>query len=129
MPMDLYSALGVARTLSPAARTASANGVGVNRANFPGTMIVIQTGTITDGTHTFDVKESDDNSTYTAVAASDLQGAAPVVGAADDDKVYKVGYLGRKAYVRVDVTVAGATTGGVYSASVIQGGARNGPTP
>ena len=70
----------------------------------------------------FTVEESDDNTTYTAVAAADLQGTEPVVdGATDDDQLYELGYLCSKRYLRVAVTISGATTGAVYSASIITG--------
>ena len=76
----------------------------------------------TDGTHTFAVEESADNTTYTAVAAADLQGTEPVVDdATDDDQIYELGYLGSKRYIRVAVTVSGATTGAVYGASITTG--------
>jgi outer membrane lipoprotein SlyB len=128
---DLYSNTKFARSLSPAARTASANGVGVDRAQndsyYQEAKVVVSTGTITDGTHTIEVQESDDNSTFTAVADADLQGTEPAIVAADDDKTFEIGYLGRKRYLRVIVTVAGATTGGVYGAGIELGKPRRAP--
>ena len=73
-------------------------------------------------TGTFQVEESADNTAFTAVAAADLQGTEPVVDdATDDDQIYKLGYLGSKQYLRVAVTVSGATTGAVYGAMIIAG--------
>ncbi len=52
-------------------------------------------------------------------------GAAP--GYADDNKVFKVGYVGPKRYVRVTVTPA-ANSGDIYLAGIwIQGHPRVGP--
>ncbi len=124
---DLYNEISVAQSLAPAARTASANGTGVDLAGFDAAVVVVETGAITDGTHTIQVEESTDNSTFTAVADADLQGTEPAIGAADDNKVYEIGYMGTKRYVRVAVTVAGATTGGVYAAHVARGRARKQP--
>ncbi|MEU0584580.1 hypothetical protein [Streptomyces sp. NPDC006132] len=125
MRTDIKSHLSPAQSLRPAARTASANGVGVDLANYDAAVVVIDAGTWTDGTHTFALQESDDNSTFTAVAAADLDGAAPVFNDAnDDDQVYEIGYHGIKRYLRVAVTVASATTGAVYSATVIRGKGR-----
>ncbi len=124
---DLYNEISAAQTLAPAARTASANGIGVDLQGFDAAVVVVETGTITDGTHTIAVEESDDNTTFAAVAAGDLQGTNPAIGAADDNKVYEIGYLGKKRYIRASVTVAGATTGGVYGASVVRGSARKYP--
>jgi hypothetical protein len=127
MPKDMYNSINAAPTLSPAARTANANGVGVDLQGFEGALVLIQTGVITDGTHAFEVQESDDNVTFTAVADADLQGTEPSVGATDDDKVYRIGYVGTKRYVRVVSTASGTTTGGIYGASIAQGFARKQP--
>ncbi len=126
--MDLYGTLNFAQSLVPAARTATGNGVEVDIRGFHGAMVVIGTGVITDGTHTIEVKEADaPGGAFTAVADGDLQGTEPAIGAADDNKEYRIGYKGTKGALRVDVTVAGATTGGVYQASVIRGHPRKAP--
>jgi len=115
-------------TLSPASRTSNDQGVGVDLANAGGATINIQVGTWTDGSHTFEVQESDDNSTFSAVAAADLIGSEPVVdGATDDEQVYSIGYVGSKRYIRVAVTVTDATSGAVYGATVRRGPMRKQP--
>jgi hypothetical protein len=118
-----YNNLLTKQSLTPAARTASANGTGVDRqqtnAMFQDALIIVSTGTITDGTHTIEVQESADNTTFTAVADADLQGTEPAIGAADDNKIFELGYLGSKRYLRVIVTAAGTTTGGVYGADIL----------
>jgi hypothetical protein len=128
---DLFNNLLVKPTLAIAARTASANGTTVDRgedgSGFGAAMVVVHTGTITDGTHTIEVQDSPDGTTWTAVADQYLQGAEPAIGAADDDKVYEIGYVGIQRYVRATVTVAGATSGGTYGASVILGHPAKGP--
>lgn len=123
---DLYSNVQAAQSLAPAARTADENGAGVDLdgggEHFHSALVVIDVGAWTDGTHTFEVQESDDDATYTAVADDDLQGTEPVVDAgADGDQVYELGYLGSSRYLRVAVTVTGATSGAVYGASVVRG--------
>ncbi|WP_329311704.1 hypothetical protein [Streptomyces sp. NBC_01262] len=120
---DAYSNITLRETLSIATRTASANGTGVDR-NTSGmmcqdAMIVVHTGTITDGTHTVEVQDSDDNTTFAAVADAYLQGTEPAIVAADDNKLFIIGYKGPKRYLRVAVTAAGTTTGGVYGATVV----------
>jgi hypothetical protein len=125
---DLYNQQSPAQSLAPAARTASANGVGADLQGFEGALVVIDAGAWTDGSHTFEVQESDDNSTFTAVADDDLQGTEPVVdAAAEGGQVYKLGYLGTKRYVRVAATVSGTTTGAVYGAAVVRGFPRKSP--
>jgi hypothetical protein len=108
----------VAQTLVPAARTASETGTGVDLAGYHAASIYIVAGTIADGTHTPVVQESDDNVTFTDVAAEDLQGTLANIAS---NTVQEIGYIGSKRYIRVNVNVTGATTGGVYAAFVVRG--------
>lgn len=128
---DAYSNLLVKNTLTPAARTASGNGTTVDRAEdssmFQDALVVISVGTVTDGTHTFEVQHSDDNSSWAAVADADLQGTEPAVTSSTDETVYELGYKGSKRYVRVAVTVATATTGGLYGAHIVLSNPRVAP--
>jgi hypothetical protein len=112
-------------TLAHAVRNASANGTGVDLFGHNSATAVIQVGTWTDGTHTFTLEESDDNSTYSTVSAdqckiigatgtvADRGGANSIVvdAANEDDAIYGIAYLGYKHYARVRHAVAGATTG------------------
>ncbi len=127
---DLYNNLYPGVSFDPAAKTASVTGSGVDLQFFEGADVMLQAGTITDGTHTPKLQESSDNTTFTDVAAGDLQGSftALTTGAGNGGSaIQEVGYIGSKRYIRVFVTVASATTGGVYGASVIRGYARHNP--
>lgn len=120
---DSYSNVLVKATLVPAARTATATGTGVDRnedgSMYQDALVVVTAGVITDGTHTIEVQDSDDNTTFAAVADAYLVGTEPAIAAADDNKLYEIRYTGRKRYLRVVSTVAGATTGGVAGALII----------
>src|SRR6266516_6478008 len=76
-------------------------------------------GLWTDGSHTFAINESDDNSTWTTVVAADLM-PNPEVGVygtatsfvgitAATAVVQRIDYIGRKRYVQVVSTETGAT--------------------
>ena len=123
--MDIKQTQDVQNSLAPAARTASANGSGVDLANFASATVAFSVGTITDGTHTPSVEESDDNSSFSAVAAADLIGTLSALASNTNQRV---GYRGTKRYIRAVSTVAGATAGGVYAAVVIRGDGRKQPT-
>lgn len=114
---DLKNNLSEATSLAPAARTATANGTGVDLKGFGAAEVFFNVGTITDGTHTPNVQESDDDSTYTDVAAADLEGTLAALASNTNQAV---GYKGSKRYIRAVSTVSGATTGGVYAAVVIR---------
>ncbi|QIJ62553.1 hypothetical protein [Streptomyces sp. JB150] len=129
----VYTNVTPRASLAIASRTANAtvNGASVDR-NVGGdmhrsAMVVVHTGTITDGTHTIEVQDSDDNSTFTAVADQYLQGTEPAIGATDDDKLFVIGYTGERRYLRVSVTTAGATGGGTLGAVILLGEPRRGP--
>lgn len=126
MRRDLEARLDVAQSLVPTGnRNASANGTGADLRGYDGALVTITADTITDGTHTPKVQESDDDSTYTDVAVGDLAGTALVAITAAS--VQKIAYVGLKRYIRVVVTVAGATTGGKYAATVTRGLPARGP--
>lgn len=131
MRRSVYSA-NLARVALPvAARTATTAGTTVDRHvfnnAFRSVMFVIHTGTITDGTHTVAVEDSADGTTWAAADASNLHGSAPAITSSNDDTVFEVGYNGPKRYVRLNVTVASATTGGIYGAVAVMSGGRSTP--
>ena len=113
-----------------ASRTAKAtvNGTGVDMAGtgnfFRSAMMLVIAGAITDGTHTFKLQESDDNSTFTDVAAGDLQGTLVALSAgggtvSGPNTVQRQSYVGSKRYLRGVVTTASATTGGNAAAVIL----------
>ena len=129
MRTTVYNNVLVQQTVTAANRTnGTVNGTAldlwsnsVGRQKFGGALVVVQTGTITDGTHTVEVQESDDNSSFAAVADADLQGTEPAIVSTNDNVVYEIGYRGIKRYLRVAVVTSGATTGGTFGAVVILG--------
>jgi hypothetical protein len=119
---DLRSNMDAVHTLAPAARAATANGVSVDLRGFEGAMAVVHFGTWTDGTHTPSLEESNDGTTFTAVAAADLIGSfSAVTSAAGNNTVQRVGYSGSRRFIRVTMTVATATTGATSSAAIVRG--------
>lgn len=133
--MDMKNNLGIAETLAPANRSdpsVPVNGTGVDLSGYDGAVVVLHVGTIGGSggpSQTFEVQESADNSTFTAVADADLDGTEPVVAAANDDQVHEIGYRGTKRYLRVAITAkAGTTPALVSSAVVVRGRPRVQPT-
>ncbi|MFI6160386.1 hypothetical protein ACIA59_10600 [Micromonospora haikouensis] len=122
---DPYASILPKTTIGPAAaRTTTTTGTSVDRAAsgamYQAAALVVTTGTVTDGTHTVELQHSDDNSTWAAVPDAQLQGTEPAIVAADDDKVFVLGYLGRKRYLRAVITASGSpATGAVYLAQVV----------
>ena len=127
---DLLRNVLVSQSLSPATRTnGTATGSAVDLSGYDAAVVTVSFGAYTDGTHTPSLQQSMDNSTYTACAASDLDGTfSAVSGTAGGNTLQQVGYIGTQRFVAVVMTTAGATTGALSSASVIAGVPRNAPT-
>lgn len=106
---DLKNGLDVVQSLAPASRTAAVNGTGVDLQGFGSSMVVISAGAIggTTPSFTFEVQDSDDNTTFAAVADADLDGVEPVLTAGGS--VTRIGYRGSKRHVRVAITAASGT--------------------
>lgn len=124
MPVTPYNLSDAVRAMPIALRAnGTVEGDTVDRADSNGgVMFAIISGTITDGTITYTVKDSDDGITFTA-APTFTQGTA-VFAAADDDAVKELGYSGSKRYCRVSVTTSGAATGGTHGAVAVLTGGR-----
>lgn len=127
---DLKSNIKVVPSLRPLNRNAAANGSGVEVTPFNAVAVSFVGGAITGTAPSFlfAVQESDDNVTFTDVAAADLRGAAPAITAANASFV--VSYIGYKRYVRgILKTVGGTSTPTLdCSANVILGKPINAPT-
>jgi len=114
-----------------AARTATTTGNAVGVAGYESVTICVMTGTVTDGTGTWSLTEcATSGGTYTAVAAADLIGTPVVTDttAAHDTAGFVFGYRGVQPFIRVVCTMAGTTTGQVFSAGVLLSHPRNSTT-
>lgn len=95
-----------------------------DRAGFESVEFLVALGTIADADATLTalVEDSDDNSTWAAVADDFLLGVEAMgLDFADDLATAKIGYVGGKRYVRITVTPA-ANTGSLPIAIVAVGG-------
>lgn len=97
------------------------NGNSIDLIGYKACTIFIQTGTVTDGTHVPSLEDSDDGSTWGAVAAANVLGPPSDIVAADDNKVKRIGYAGKKRYCRLVITSSGVTTGVVIAAIAVKG--------
>lgn len=128
---DLSSRIKLMQSISARALTATANGTGVDTNGYGSVVAVLDMGTFagTTPTATVRLEESADDSTYTAVAAADLQGGAlPAIDTTEDDQIVERGYIGSKQYVRFAVTaIAGTSASLPISGSFILGHAASNP--
>ena len=135
---DLANSIAVLATLAPAARTASADGTGVDLKGFESATVIAEIGAegITlSGTDyiTFSLEHSDDDSTYTAVASADVVEGTVASGVfatydadAEAPAVATIGYVGGKRYVRAVVGYEGTHgTATPTSAVIVKGHPRH----
>jgi hypothetical protein len=106
---DLVHSIGVVQSIAPADIAANTNGTSVDLLGFGSVAFVATTGVRTaSGAFTLTLEESDDNATFTAVAADQYQ--APVSGNLAANSTAKVGYRGFKRYVRPVLTKGSGTS-------------------
>lgn len=130
----LYSQALAVRALNYAVRSSNsaATGVAVDTGiygnNSRDVTFVVYTATITDGTHTVTVEESDaSGSGYGAIESWRVQGTPPAIVAADDNVVFQFGVRPTKRYVRLTITDAGSTSGGAVGAVALLGAGGSNP--
>lgn len=94
-------------------------------------------GDTLNGTNYFtvDVEHGDDGTTYADVDETDILGATPassviltIDAAAEDEAVYRFGYIGNKRYLDITVTPNGTlTNGNPFTVTLIKGRPHNAP--
>jgi hypothetical protein len=133
MPLGGGSIYGIDTSIVPAAaRTTTTTGEEVDLQGYEEVAIVVNTGTITDGTHTFSLTEcATTGGSFTAVAAANIIPNATYGGtgasgcvldttSTHDTACIVFNYIGTLRYIKVVCTVSGTPgTGGVYSAAVV----------
>lgn len=141
---DIVSKHGtIYSAFTPPAHTGSLTGQTIDLAPYNGAMVYIIAGTWTDGTHTFTIQEAPDNGsgspgawsnvattdliTWTATSATvftpvKVGNAQPAaISSAATAINQRVGYIGGMRFIRVNLAVAGATTGAQYDVVVEAG--------
>jgi hypothetical protein len=118
---DIISGLDFLQAFPPKAAvtdgTAQVSNI-LDLQGFHGAALVFTTGTLTDADAVWSVllEESDDGTTFTAVADADLVGTEVLAGFAfgDDNECRKLGYVGAKRYLRATIDDTTANTGNLF---------------
>ncbi|MFG1301914.1 hypothetical protein V5F49_19185 [Xanthobacter sp. V3C-3] len=108
---DLVSNISPVQAVAPAVLSATATSAALDLLGFDSAVMVVSTGTIVgSGNFTAKVQESDTTTSgdFTDVAAGDLRGGFPASLA--ENAVARVGYIGRKRYVRLVITKNSGTS-------------------
>lgn len=132
---DLTLSAVPVQALAPASRTADVDGTGIDLQGFESALVVFDCGAegvTLSGTDkiALELEESDDDITYTDVAAADMVGeeAAGVVKTLDANAeapgVYSVSYIGEKRYIRPVLNFSGTHGAGTVIGCVVVKGHR-----
>ena len=136
MKFDLSNNIDLKRALSPvsvADDTAQVSQI-LDMQGCHSVVLAIATGSIADADATFTVllEEGDqsDLSDNSAVADTDLIGTEALAGFQfdDDDKCFKLGYIGSKRYIRATITPANNASAALLSAVWIRGALGDAPS-
>lgn len=123
---DISNNISPVTSIAPAVINATATGSAVDLLGFNAAAVVISTGAVTgSGNFTPKLQESDDGTTFTDVAASDMIGALPAILAATT--TVKAGYKGFKRFVRPVLTLNSGTSIAA-SVVIVRGKAAKKPT-
>lgn len=84
-------------------------------------------GLFTDGTYTPVVYDGDVSGSLSAVTDANLIGTEAGAALTATNTVGKIGYVGAKRYLRIDIVASGVTTGATIDAIAVLGHLLNGP--
>jgi len=133
---DNFNEINVKRVLSPASVADNTDQVGeiVDSKGFNSLTYLIATGSLADADATFTVLLEDgaaaDMSDAAAVADAYLLGTEALASFifSDDNKCFKLGYIGNKRYTRLTITPGGNASAALLSAVAVLGEAQIQPT-
>lgn len=120
---EMQSLLKLSQVTNPAVIKVTTTSSTIDMAQYDACTVLFIFGAYTDGTHTFSLQDSPDNSTYTAVAAANVIGTIPVVSDNTQQNTIKtVAYIGGQRYLQVVNTVSGSpVTGMLYGIAAVLG--------
>ncbi len=126
---DVVSSYDAAVSVAPAVRTnGTTTGAAIDLRGYDAAAFMVTYGAWTDGTHTPAAEASADGTSWSAIAAADLQGSfVALAGTSGTQSCLKVGYIGDARYVRGVMVTAGATTGAASSMNVVRAEAHRQP--
>lgn len=141
---DLYNNIAAAQVLAPVSISATQFAIEVDLKDCNSAVFLWATG-VEAGTlaanlgWSLTMTHADDDGTgiagsYANVSAADVQGVTPASGvvvtidaAAEDETLYKIGYIGGKRFVKLLITEIGTTTGMPQALLVLKGHLRDAP--
>jgi len=125
----------VALKIQQIATDTTTSGEDIDRSGFESVEFLLFIGTLTDGDYAPNIQEADDDGagspdTYSNVAAADMIGTeagATFDADTDDDTIGKIGYIGTKKWVRMQIVSTNTSSGAYLGGVALLGDARHLP--
>ena len=111
MRKDSYSNVAVVASLAPAVQAATLKGQTVDTKGFATALLIVNTGAIVSaGDYVVTMQHSDTNvdGDFVDVSAADRIGALP--GTLVANVVYRQAYIGKRRFLRANITKTGGTS-------------------
>jgi hypothetical protein len=131
MQFDSAQGMSVSAAVNTGAISSSTTTAGniIDTQGFNSLTFILNVGTRTDGTYTLSIEHGDNAalSDTATPAADDLVGTAAGTAISAAQTLKKLGYVGIKRYVRVNVVSTSVTTGATVSVVAVLGRPSIGP--
>lgn len=119
------------RTLAAITTNTNTDGAIIDTAQYESLEFYMISGTITDGVYTAQLFHGNDPALSDGVqlTGEEALGASTAIFnlAADSNKTRRIGYVGKKRYVRLRLVSTGVSTGGTVGAIAVLGSPLHGP--
>lgn len=117
------------RTFAAITTNTNTDGAIIDTAHYESLEFYLASGTITDGVYTAQLFHGNDPALSDGVqlTGEEVLGSAVFSLAADSNKTRRIGYVGKKRYVRLRIVSTGVTTGGTVGAIAVLGTPHHAP--
>lgn len=120
----------VGKTSAAITTNTNTDGAIIDTAGYESLEFYLLTAAITDGTYTLQIFHGNDSglsdATQATVANEEVLGSVAVTSA-NANSTRRIGYVGKKRYVRLRIVSTGVTTGGTMGAVAVLGTPLHGP--
>lgn len=127
---DLYNCIEQASAFDSAAVTTNTTTAGniIDTSDFNSITFLLNATAYTDGTYKMTITEGDDSGLSDGVTATQVIGDTATIAVTAANAPKRLGYVGKKRYVRLNIVSTATTAGATLSAVVVKGDAISVPT-
>lgn len=119
----------IGRNFAAITTNTNTDGAIIDTVGYESLEFYLASGTITDGTYTAQLFHGNDPALADGVqlTGEEVLGSAVFAPTGDSNETRRIGYVGKKRYVRLRIVSTGVTTGGTIGAIAVLGSPLHGP--